>query len=250
LEFLLGAKEGIFQHTGAFLKQSLRSVFCEFPRRPSREIRWDLQFIADSSLPIRVMVELALILSNYTYGGDHFSRFPQRGQRGTRAGECSIPQSERELLDRFPTETRTRLWSYVHMVYNAEVMRLLRSWRYARGTPLLARVILLCSVACFALLPTEFEVSTALTAAHSPPPVQEAYECYLAVPQEAEDSDMDPVKADLLTALLVIACFGAIVGWLLTNGRRQRAFRFVGLDHGPSWVSALEDRSFLGMFLL
>jgi hypothetical protein len=147
------------------------------------------------------------------------------------------------LLDRFPTETRTRLWSYVHMVYNAEVMSLLRSSRYARGTPLLARVILLCSVACFCLLPTEFEVSTALTAAHSPPPVQEAYECYLAVPQEAEDSD-------ILTALLVIACFGAIVGWLLTNGRRQRAFRFVGLDHGPSWVSALEDRSFLGMFLL
>jgi hypothetical protein len=214
-------------------------MFCEFREKASSEIRWDLQFIADSSLPIRVMVELALILSNYTYGGDHFSRFPQRGQRGTRAGECSIPQSERELLDRFPTETRTGLWSYVHMVYNAEVMRLLRSWRYARGTPLLARVILLCSVACFSLLPTEFEVSAALTPAHSHHLDQGVYEGYLAIPQE--DADGRPVNADLLSALLLVVCFGAIVGWLRAIDRGRRAFRFVGLDHRPSFLSALED---------
>ncbi len=132
-------------------------------------------------------------------------------------------------------------------------MRLFRSWWYARGTSLLAMVILLCLGACLSLLPTELEVSAALTTpAHSHHSDQGANEGYLAVPQEeeAEDADKDPVNADLLSELLLVFCFGAIVGWLLANGRGQRAFRFVGLDHGPSFVSALEDRSFLGVFRL
>ena len=132
-------------------------------------------------------------------------------------------------------------------------MRLFRSWWYARGTSLLAIVILLCGGVSLALLPTELEVSAALTTpAHSSPLDQGAPAAYLAVFQEeeAEDADKDPVNADLLSELLLVFCFGAIVGWLLANGRGQRAFRFVGLDHRASIVSALEDRSFLGVFQL
>jgi hypothetical protein len=132
-------------------------------------------------------------------------------------------------------------------------MRLFRSAPYARGTSLLAMVILLCLGASLALLPTELEVSAALTPAHSSPLDQGANEAYLAVPQEeaAEgNADGPTVNADLLSALLLVVCFGAIVGWPLANGRGQRAFRFVGLDRRPSFASALGDRSFLGVFRL
>ena len=130
-------------------------------------------------------------------------------------------------------------------------MRLFRSWWYVRGTSLLAMVILLCLGASLCLLPTELEVSAALTPAHSHHSDQGANAGYLAVSQEeAEDAGEGPVNADLLSELLLAFCFGAIVGWLLANGLGQRAFRFVGLDHRPSIVGALEDRSFLGVFRL
>src|SRR5215207_9901026 len=149
----------------------------------------------------------------------------------------------------FPT--RTVLLSLVHTSYNTEVMRLVRSWRYARGTPLLAMVILLCVAAFLCLLPTGLDVSATLTPSHSHYPAQGANDVYLAVlPEEVEDTDEGPVNTDLLSELLLVFCFGATVGWLLANAREQWAFRFVGLDHRPSLVSALEDRSFLGVFRL
>ena len=131
-------------------------------------------------------------------------------------------------------------------------MRLFRSWWYARGTSLLPQVILLCVGALLlCLLPSALEVSAALAPAHSHPADQGANEGYLAVPpEEVEDADKNPVNAGLLSELLLVVCFGAIVGWLLAKGRGQRAFRFVGLDQGPSMVSALADRSFLGVFRL
>jgi hypothetical protein len=169
--------------------------------------------------------------------------------RGAKPLPAPAPSYQAPALNCFPT--RTGLLSLVHTGYNTEVMRLFRSWWYARGTSLLAMVILLCLGACLSLLPTELEVSAALTPAHSSPLDQGANGAYLAVPQEeAEDADKDPVNAGLLSELLLVFCFGAIVGWLLANGRGQRAFRFVGLDHRPSIVGALEDRSFLGVFRL
>jgi hypothetical protein len=112
-------------------------------------------------------------------------------------------------------------------------------------------VILLCVGVLLSLLPTELEVSAALTPAHSAPLDQGANEAYLAVLQEEEqDTDGRPVNADLLSALLLVVCFGAIVEWLLANGRGQRSFRFMGLDHRLSFVTSLEDRSFLGVFRL
>ena len=109
---------------------------------------------------------------------------------------------------------------------------------------------MLCLGAFLALLPTELEVSAALMPAHSFHLDQGANEAYLAVPQEERNADGPTVNADLLSALLLVVCFGAIVGWPLANGRGQRAFRFVGLDRRPSFASALGDRSFLGVFRL
>ena len=126
-------------------------------------------------------------------------------------------------------------------------MKLFRLSRYARSTSPRATVILLCLGAFLALLPTELEVSAALTPAHSFHLAQGTNEAYLAVPQEERNADAPTVNADLLSAFLLVVCFGAIVGWLLANGRGRRTFRFVGPDHRPSFVSTLEDRSFLGV---
>jgi hypothetical protein len=80
------------------------------------------------------------------------------------------------------------------------------------------------------------------------PPLDGTY--LLAPAEEAEDTVKRPVNADLLTMLLLAAsCFGASVGWLLTNSQRQGAFCSLGVVH-PSLVTSLEDRSFLGVFQL
>src|SRR5215212_3876798 len=47
---------------------------------------------------------------------------------------------------------------------------------------------------------------------------------------EVEKADDSPVKAGLLTMLLLVASFfGATAGWLLTNAQRQRALCFSSL---------------------
>ena len=140
----------------------------------------------------------------------------------------------------------------MHTVYNTEVMRLFRSGRSARGTSLLAMVVLLCTGTLLWLLPAGLDVSATHTTTPSAPLDQGANGAYLAVTQEeTQDTEGHPVNADLLSALLLlVVCFVAIVGWLLANGWGRRAFRFVGLDHRPSFVISLKDRSFLGMFQL
>jgi hypothetical protein len=111
--------------------------------------------------------------------------------------------------------------------------------------------ILLCTGVFLCLLPAGLDVSATLTPSHSHYPAQGANEGYLAVLQEkVEDKDESSVNTDLLSEPLLVVYFGVIAGWLLANGRGQRAFRFVGLDQGPSFVSAFEDRSFLRMFRL
>jgi hypothetical protein len=137
-------------------------------------------------------------------------------------------------------------------------MGLFKAWRFARGVSLVAAVLLCLGLFLLPLPATGFEVPSALAMANSPRVDQEANGngypldgLYLVVSaEEAKDANKDPLNADLLRALLLVGCFGAIVRWLLANGRGRRAFRFVGLDHGPSFVSALEDGSFLGVFRL
>ena len=74
---------------------------------------------------------------------------------------------------------------------------------------------------------------------------------YLAVPgEEAQDSARGPVNAGLLTALLLVCCFGAMIGWLLANGWGQEAFRSSGITGRPSFMSTHKYRPFLGVFRL
>jgi hypothetical protein len=128
-------------------------------------------------------------------------------------------------------------------------MGLSKAWRFVRGGWLVAAVLVcLGSFLCF--LPTELDVSTVLTPAHSPPLHQGADEGYLAVAQlEAAESDKNPVNADLLTMLLLVVFFGASVGWLLTNSQRQGALCSLGVVR-PSLANACKDLPLLGVFRL
>jgi hypothetical protein len=137
------------------------------------------------------------------------------------------------------------------------LIRLFKSWRFARAALVLAMVILLCVGAFLSLFQTGLEVPTVLRTADSPHVDKGASwnghrldAIYLAdFAKEAEEADKHPVNAELLSALLLLALsFGATVVWSLANGWWHRAFRFVGL--GRWFVSALEDRPFLCVFRL
>ena len=138
-------------------------------------------------------------------------------------------------------------------------MRLIKSWRFARVTSLVAIVSLLCVGTFLSSFPTGLEVPAPLMTAHAPHVNQGTNghwhpldPIYLAVSaEEAEEVDEHPVDADLLTALLLLALsFWAIVVWLLTNDRGQGALRSLSIDRRRSFLSALEHRSFLGVFRL
>lgn len=139
-------------------------------------------------------------------------------------------------------------------------MKLFRSGRLARVASLLPIVILLCGGVFLSLFPTGLDVPAALTTKALSSHVYQGTNLEshlleggsLAVRgEEAEDVDKLPVNAELLSALLLLAlCFGATVVWLLTNGLRQGASRLLGIDRHQWLVSVLEDRSFLGVFLL
>ena len=140
-----------------------------------------------------------------------------------------------------------------------QVMRLFESCRFARGASLLAIVILLWVGSFLSLFPTGLDVPAALMTAHSPHVNQGTNgdwhpldPIYLAVSaEEAEEVDEHPVNAELLSALLLLALsIWVIVVWLLTNGRGQGACRSLGIDRRRWFLSALEDRPFLGVFRL
>ena len=102
-------------------------------------------------------------------------------------------------------------------------MGLSKEWRFTRGVWLVAAVLV--SVGAFLyMVPTELDVSIALTQTDSLPLDQGADGRYFAVPQqEAEETDKNPLNADLLRMLLLAVSyfFGLSVGWLLTNSQRQ-----------------------------
>lgn len=138
-----------------------------------------------------------------------------------------------------------------------QLRRLFKSWRLARGASLLAMVILLCVGTFLSLLPTGLEVPAALVKAHSPQVNQGTNgelhpldgSCLAVCAEEAEDAEKHPVNAHLLSALLLVAlCIWASVVWSLANGWWHRASRSLGL--GRSFVSTLEDSSFLSVFRL
>jgi hypothetical protein len=130
-------------------------------------------------------------------------------------------------------------------------MGLLRAWRFVRGEWLLAAVVL-CVGAFLYLLPTELDVSTAITPADSLPLDRGADEGYLAVlHEELGEADKNPVNADLLTMLVLglYFFFGLRFGWILTNFRRQSALCSLGVVGDPS-ASICENLPFLGVLRL
>jgi hypothetical protein len=71
----------------------------------------------------------------------------------------------------------------------------------------------------------------------------------VALGEEAEDGEKSPLKAELLTVLLLTLYFGLSVGWLLRNAQRQGALSSFPVVH-PSFATTCEDLPSLGVFRL
>jgi hypothetical protein len=71
----------------------------------------------------------------------------------------------------------------------------------------------------------------------------------VALAEEAEDAEKDPLKSELLTMLLLTLCFGLSVGWLLRNAQRQGALCSLGVVHA-SFATTCEDLPSLAVFRL
>jgi hypothetical protein len=117
---------------------------------------------------------------------------------------------------------------------------------------------LLCLGVFFLPLPaTGSEVPSALAMANSPRVHLEMNgngqlldgTYLIASGEEAEDGGKSPLKAELLTMLLLTLCFGLSVGWLLRNAQRQGALCSLAVV-GPSFATTCEDLPFLAVFRL
>jgi hypothetical protein len=71
----------------------------------------------------------------------------------------------------------------------------------------------------------------------------------VALGDEAEDGEKHPLKAELLTMLLLTLYFGLSVGWLLRNAQRQGALSSLAFVD-PSFATMCEDLPSLGVFRL
>lgn len=147
-------------------------------------------------------------------------------------------------------------------VYNTEVMKSLRSWRFACVVSLLAGVILLCLGTFLSWPTTGAEAHTSPTKADSPQVDQGANGYghslnggYLAVPAEETEEDRGPANASLLTTLLLVVFFGTALSWLPALGWTRRTpevfsllrhcFPFLVRRHQRRHIAAL-----LGVFRL
>src|SRR5215218_6429664 len=127
----------------------------------------------------------------------------------------------------------------------------------ARGVSLVVAFVVCFGVFVLPLPATVSEVPSALAMANLPRFDLETNGngqlldgTYLVAPaEEAEDAEKSPLKAELLTMLLLAVSFGLSVGWLLRNAQRQRALSSFAVVH-PSFATTCEDLPFLGVFLL
>ena len=137
-------------------------------------------------------------------------------------------------------------------------MRHFWSRSFARSAPLVAVAVLLCIGVFLPWLGDGLEAPDFLSGAHYSQVDQGTNGdghlptgSYLAATgEEAKEGDKGPVNAGLLTALLLVVFFGAIVGWLLSNDPGPGAFRSSSITRWPSFVSTREDAPFLGVFRL
>ena len=142
--------------------------------------------------------------------------------------------------------------------YNTKVMRFIESRSFARSAPLAVVAVLLCVGVFLPWLMNGPEASGSLMGLHysqvdqgtnggGQPPTG-IYPA--AIGEEAKEGDKAPVNAGLLTALLLVVFFGAIVGWLLSNNPVPGAFRSSSITRWPSFVTNREAAPFLGVFRL
>ena len=140
----------------------------------------------------------------------------------------------------------------------ARRLRCEHRFRYvARFGSLVVAFLLCLGVFLLPLPATGSEVPSALAMANLPRVDQETNGnghpldgTYLvALGEEAEDGEKFPLKAELLTMLLLTLCFGLSVGWLLRNAQRQGALRSLAVVR-PSFATTCEDLPFLGVFRL
>jgi hypothetical protein len=115
----------------------------------------------------------------------------------------------------------------------------IKAWRFLRSGSVVVAVLLLCLGFSLTLLslpargsqnPSAFGMANVQSVDQGPnreaPPQDGTYYPFAL----AEEADKEPVNAGLLTMLLLAAsCFGASVGWLLTNAQGQGALCFSSL---------------------
>jgi hypothetical protein len=136
-------------------------------------------------------------------------------------------------------------------------MRIFGSRNFARSAPLVAVAVVLCIGVFLPWLGDGPEAPDLLSGAHYSQVDQGTNGdghlptgSYLtAIGEEAKEGDKGPVKAALLTALLVVF-FGTIVGWLLSNDPGPGAFCSSSITRWPSFVTTPEAAPFLGVFRL
>ncbi len=137
-------------------------------------------------------------------------------------------------------------------------MRFFRSRSFARSAPLAVMAVLLCVGVFLPWLGDEAEAPGSTTGAHysqvdqgTNGDVQPPTGIHPAtIGEEAKEGYKAPVNAGLLTALLLVVFFGAIVGLLLSNNPRPGAFRSSSITRWSSFVTDREAAPFLGVFRL
>jgi hypothetical protein len=144
--------------------------------------------------------------------------------------------------------------------YSMEAQRLKceHLFRYlARFGSLVVAFLLCLGVFLLPLPATGSEVPSALAMANMPRldletngngyPLEGTY--VVGPGEEAEDGEKSPLKAVLLTMLLLTLCFGLSVGWLLRNAQRQGALSSLAFVH-RSFATTCEDLPSLGVLRL
>jgi hypothetical protein len=142
--------------------------------------------------------------------------------------------------------------------YNTKVMRFIESRSFARSAPLAVVAVLLCVGIFLPWLGSRHEAPGPLTGLHYSQADQgtnggghtPTVSHLAALGEEAKDGDKAPVNVGLLTALLLVVFFGAIVGWLLSNNPGPGSVRSSSETRWPSFVTNREAAPFLGVFRL
>jgi hypothetical protein len=137
-------------------------------------------------------------------------------------------------------------------------MRFFGSPRFARGAQLAVMAVLLCVGVFLPWLGSGHEAPGSLTGLHYSQADQGTTggghtptgSHLAALGEEAKDGDKAPVNAGLLTALLLVVFFGAIVGWWFSNNPGPGSLRSSSITRCPPFATNREAAPFLGVFRL